>query len=99
MRVISLNLLREFCAKHPDAERPLRRWFKETAQATWQNLHAVRQTYPHADAVPATGETLTVFNIFGNKYGLVARARYDHQLINVRAAMTHREYDAEKWKE
>jgi mRNA interferase HigB len=99
MRVISLKQLREFWAKHPDAERMLRRWYKETRQAMWQNLHEVRQTYPHADAVTAAKESLTVFNICGNKYRLVARIRYDYQLINVRAVMTHREYDAGKWKE
>ena len=99
MRVISLKLLREFWAKHPDAERPLRRWYQETIQAAWLNLHEVRQTYPHADAIAASGETLTVFNICGNKYRLIARIRYDYQLVNVRAVMTHREYDGEQWKE
>jgi mRNA interferase HigB len=99
MRVISLKLLREFWTKYPDAERPLRRWFKETSQSAWHNLHEARQTYPHADAVAAAGEILTVFNICGNKYRLVARIRYDYQLVNVRAVMTHREYDMGKWKE
>jgi mRNA interferase HigB len=99
MRVISLKLLRDFWAKHPDAERPLRLWYKETLHATWRNLHEVRQTYPHADAVSGTTETLTVFNICGNKYRLVARIRYDYQLVNVRAAMTHRQYDLGEWKE
>ena len=98
MRVISLKLLREFWINYPDAERPLRRWYKETVQATWQNLHEVRQTYPHADAVAAPSGTLTVFNICGNKYRLIARIRYEFQLVNVRAVMTHREYDAGKWK-
>jgi mRNA interferase HigB len=99
MRIISLKLLREFWVKHPDAERPLRRWYKEAIHAAWQNLHEVRQTYPHADAVSVAAETLTVFNICGNKYRLIARIRYDYQLVNVRAVMTHREYDAGKWKE
>ena len=39
-----------------------------------------------------------MFNIAGNKYRLVARIRYDYQLINIRAVLTHAEYDAEKWK-
>ena len=99
MRVISLKLLREFWTKHPNAERPLRHWYKGALQATWRNLHEVRQTFPHADAVSGTGESLTVFNIGGNKYRLIARIRYDNQLVNVRAVMTHRGYDAGKWKE
>jgi mRNA interferase HigB len=98
MRVISLKLLREFWQKHPDAERPLRHWYKTALQADWASLQQVREAYPHADGVTSTGETLTVFNISGNKYRLVTRIRYDYQLINIRAVLTRREYDAGLWK-
>jgi mRNA interferase HigB len=98
MRVISLKLLREFWQKHPGAERPLRHWYKTALQADWRNLHEVRKVCPNADGVTPR-ETLTVFNIGGNKYRLIARIRYDYQLINVRAVLTHREYDAGKWQE
>ncbi len=40
-----------------------------------------------------------MFNIAGNKYRLVARINYDYQLVNVRAVLTHQEYDNESWKE
>jgi mRNA interferase HigB len=99
MRVISLKLLRDFWQRYPDAERPLRHWYKSALQADWQNLQEVRGLYPHADGITSTKETLTVFNIGGNKYRLIARIRYDHQLVNVRAVLTHREYDAGSWKE
>jgi mRNA interferase HigB len=99
MRVISLKLLRDFWQRYPAAERPLRHWYKSALQADWQNLQDVRQQYPHADGITSTNETLTVFNIGGNKYRLIARIRYDYQLVNVRAVLTHREYDAGAWKE
>jgi mRNA interferase HigB len=99
MRVISLKLLREFWAKHPDAEKPLRHWYKNSVQAEWENLQQVRRVYPHADGVTAANDTLTMFNIAGNKCRLVVRIRYDYQLINVRAVLTHRDYDAGKWRE
>ncbi len=99
MRVISLKLLREFWEKHPDAERPLRHWYKTAVQADWISLQEVRDVYPHANGVTAAGEILTVFNIGGNKYRLIARVRYDYHLVNVRAVLTHREYDAGRWKE
>ena len=98
MRVISLKLLREFWREHPDAERPLRHWYKTVLQADWRNLQEVREVYPHADGVTSS-ETLTVFNIGGNKYRLIVRIRYDYQLVKVGAVLTHREYDAGKWKE
>jgi mRNA interferase HigB len=99
MRVISLKLLREFWKEHRDAERPLRLWYRNAIQATWQNLHETRQLYPHADGITVANEALTIFNIGGNKYRLIARIRHDYQLVNVRAVLTHRECDAGKWKE
>jgi mRNA interferase HigB len=100
MRVISLKLLRRFWEQHPDAERPLRRWYKTTTLAEWNSLQDAQRSYPQADGVQIQGgETLTVFNIGGNKYRLIARIRYDYQLVNVRAVLTHKEYADGRWKE
>jgi mRNA interferase HigB len=98
MRVNSLKLLREFWHEYRDAERPLRHWYKTALQAEWRNLHEVREACPSAVGV-SLSETFTVFNIGGNKYRLIVRIRYDYLLVNVRAVLTHREYDAGKWKE
>ncbi len=100
MRVISLKPLREFWEKHPDAEAPLRHWYRVALAAEWESLQDARQDFPHADGVRmAGGDTLTVFNIAGNKYRLIARIRYDYRLLNVRQVLTHAEYDRGKWKE
>ena len=100
MRVISLKPLREFWERHPDTEQPLRQWYKTATFAEWTCLQDTQRDYPHADGVKTQrGGTLTVFNIGGNKYRLVARIRYDYQLVNVRAVLTHREYDEGQWKE
>lgn len=98
--MISLKPLREFWERHDDAEEPLRLWYKTATGGSWASLQDLRQTYPHADGVrTVSGDSLTVFNIGGNKYRLVARVRYDYQLINVRAVLTHKEYDEKKWKQ
>jgi len=99
VRVISLKPLREFWDRYPDAAEPLRCWYKTACSAKWSSLQDVRRTYRHADGVKTSGGALTVFNIGGNKYRLVARIRYDYQLINVRAVLTHQEYDEGKWKD
>lgn len=100
VRVISRKPLEEFWDRHRDAETPLKTWYKTALNAAWSSLQDVRQTYPQADGVEnKRGETLTVFNIGGNKFRLVARVRYDRELINVRNVLTHREYDEGKWKE
>lgn len=98
--MISLKRLREFWARHPDAEAPLRAWHRTALGAERRSLGDARAAYPHADGVQThKGETLTVFNIGGNKYRLIARIRYDYRLVNVRAVLTHAEHDKGKWKE
>jgi mRNA interferase HigB len=100
VRVISLKPLRSFWRRRPDAEAPLRYWYKTIGHAEWRSLQDVRRVYPHADAVRTkAGYTLTVFNIGGNKYRLVARIRCDFRLVNVRRVLTHEEYDQGGWKE
>jgi mRNA interferase HigB len=98
--VISLKPLKEFWNRHPDAELPLRKWFKTVTAASWTSLKDVRATYAHADGIGSgAGHTLTVFNIGGNKYRLIARIRYDYQLVNVRHVLTHGEYEQGAWKD
>jgi mRNA interferase HigB len=100
VRVISLKPLRAFWELYPDAERALRHWYKTATHAAWTSLQDDRRNYPHADGVSTKSSgTLTVFNIAGNKYRLIARIRYDYRLVNVRAVLTHREYDQDDWKE
>ncbi len=100
MRVISLKLLRDFWERHPDAETWLRHWYKTTIQAEWKSIQELRKDYPHADGISTKiGEQLTVFNVSGNKYRLIARIRYDYRLVNIRAVLTHKAYSENKWKD
>ena len=100
MRVISLKRLREFWESNADAESALRSWYRIAVNAEWSSLQDTRRTFPHADAVRLPGAgTLTVFNIGGNKYRLIARIRYDYRLINVREVLTHGEYDRGRWRD
>lgn len=98
-RVISIRRLREFWDKYPDAETPLREWYKVAGRAEWHNLQDVRKTYPNADAVTAgSGATMTVFNIGGNKYRLITSIWYPGQQIYIKTVLTHPEYSKDKWK-
>ena len=95
MRVISLRRLREFWTIHPNAEAALQRWYARTTIATWQNFIEVRADFHLADMV----QRLTVFNISGNNFRLIARIEFNNQKVFVRAVLTHAEYDEEKWKD
>ena len=94
MRIISEGLIRRFWRAHPDAEPTLRRWITLVRAPTWPNFAAVRQTFPDADRV----DHLTVFNIAGNKYRLIAAIHYNRGIIFVREVLTHRDYDKGNWK-
>lgn len=94
MHVISRKKLRQFWEEHPDAEGPLRAWFKIAREAEWETFTDVRAVFPHADQV----ERFTVFNIGGNKYRLIAVIHYNRGKVYVRHVLTHKEYDRGNWK-
>jgi mRNA interferase HigB len=94
MNTISYRRIREFAAKHPEAESSLSAWYKIAKKAKWQNLAKVKEDYPHADLVGG----FTVFNISGNKYRLIAKIDYQSQLILIKYIFTHAEYSKDKWK-
>jgi mRNA interferase HigB len=43
MHLISISNLREDAARYPDAEEPLKNWFKTVENADWSNLNALQQ--------------------------------------------------------
>lgn len=90
MHVVSRKRLREFIEKHADAASPLAAWFKMMARRRYANGHAVRADFPTVDFL---GDSLTVFDIGGNKYRLVVDMRYDLGRVYIRHVLTHREYD------
>jgi mRNA interferase HigB len=100
MHVISRKRLARFAKEHVDAARPLEQWYRTLRRARWQNLAEARLVYVKADAVAvASGRTVTVFNIGGNKYRLIAAIHYNRQRVYVLRVLTHAEYSKAHWKE
>ncbi|WP_242577915.1 type II toxin-antitoxin system HigB family toxin [Chroococcus sp. FPU101] len=50
--------------------------------------------FPSADQVA----NLTVFNISGNKFRLIALVDYTYQKVFIRHIISHAEYDTDNWK-
>ncbi|MCX7346941.1 MAG: type II toxin-antitoxin system HigB family toxin [Alphaproteobacteria bacterium] len=99
MRIISIKTLRDFWKRYRDAEKPLKDWFGTTEAAQWQTFMDVRQTFGSADtAVVASGNTVTIFDIGGNKYRLIAAIHYNTATVYAMMVLTHKEYDTNKWK-
>jgi len=100
MRVISKRRLREFWERHPEARRPLETWFKIAEKADWSGFRNVRDSFASVSGVPLDcGITAIVFNVGGNKYRLVTRIEYPYHVIYVKMVLTHRQYDADQWKD
>ena len=99
MHVISRKALHDFASRYPDAKAPLDDWYKVACRANWQSILDVRQIYPHADAVTVgSSNTVTVFNIGGNKYRLLAGIHYNRQKLFVLMVLPHKDYDLNHWK-
>ena len=92
MRVISRKTLREYWEKpgRADAEQPLKAWFRQAENADWATPADVKSSYRSASIV---ANDRVVFNMAGNKHGLVVRVNYPYRIVYIRFVGTHREYD------
>jgi len=95
MHIITRKRLNEFVEEHSDARSALQHWYKLVKGKDFKSFTELRNAIPSADQVGK----LTVFNIGGNKYRLIAAIHYNRRRLYIRAVLTHREYDEGKWKE
>lgn len=95
MHVIAKPALVAFWSRFPDAEPPLRVWYHLMEKGAFKDFSALRAAFGSADYV----DGLTVFDIGGNKYRLVASIHYNRGKVYIRAVLTHAEYDRGRWKE
>lgn len=91
MRIIARKALQEFWDRHPDAEQPLKAWFKFTQKADWKAPMEVKSDYGSASIL---ADSRVCFNIAGNKYRLVVKINYPYRIVYIRFVGTHAEYDA-----
>ena len=90
MRIIARGTLREFWVVYPDAEQPLKSWFREAAAADWKSSNDVKAIYGTASVIR---DNRVVFNIGGNKYRLIVKFNYGYRIGYIRFIGTHAEYD------
>jgi mRNA interferase HigB len=100
MRIIKTSMLREFWQSHRQAEASLRTWAQQVRAAQWTCLVDLRKTIPSADMVKvASGRSVVVFNVAGNRYRLIAAVHYNTRIVYTLMILTHKEYDRDAWKE
>ncbi len=94
MHIIAKPTLVAFWEAHPDAESPLRAWYRIMESEVFADFNDLRAIFASADYV----DGLTVFNIGGNKYRLIAAIHYNRHKVYIRAILTHADYDRGDWK-
>lgn len=94
MHVIAKPTLVVSWRKHPDSRSSLLAWYKIIQSCDFASFGELRKTFASADQVKG----LTVFNISGNKYRLIAAIHCNRGKIYIRHILTHAEYDLGKWK-
>ena len=83
-------MIRDFIAKHADADVALRDWYKRTTKANWSNFADIKQTFNTVDYV---GNDRYVFDIKGNNYRTVVLVVFFAGTVAIRFIGTHGEYD------
>ena len=83
-------MIRDFIAKHADADVALRDWYKRTTKTNWKNFADIKQTFNTVDYV---GNDRYVFDIKGNNYRIVAVVLFINQKVYMRFVGTHEEYE------
>lgn len=94
MHLITRKTLKVFWQKYPDSKTALERWSGIIKKNNFDSFAQLRETFPSADMVG----NLTVFNIGGNKYRLIAAIHFNRQKVYIRNVLTHKEYDKGEWK-
>ena len=91
MQVVARRTLREFWARHPPAEGPIRAWLAVTSKARWSNPAEIKRQF--GATVDFVGDNRVIFDLGGNKYRLIAHVSFTFGRVLVKFVGTHAEYN------
>ena len=94
MHVIIRKRLDDFVRTHPEARTSLQHWFTIVRKTDYVSFSDLRKTFPSADQV----NRLTIFNIGGNKFRLIAAIHDNLKKLYIRHILTHADYDRNTWR-
>jgi mRNA interferase HigB len=95
VHVITRKRLREFAARHKEAEGPLTAWYAIVSRTDFGSFADIKRAFRAVDKVGK----FTVFDIGGNKFRLIVAIHYNRKRVYIRHVLTHAEYDQDKWKD
>ena len=91
MQVIARKTLKDFWARHNQAEGPLTAWYLVASKADWTSPADIKAMF--GTTVDFVGDNRVIFDIGGNKYRLIVHVAYKFHRILIKFVGTHREYD------
>ena len=99
MRRIKPSTLRQWAERYPEAAEALAVWQRLIESNPLPHFAALRRVFPHADQVAVKSRrTVTVFNVRGNHYRLIAALHYNRRLCFALRFLTHADYTKANWK-
>jgi mRNA interferase HigB len=89
---VSEKRIREFTDREPRSAGAKRHWANAIESESWRNPGDLKRAFASASFV---GE-LTIFNVGGNNYRIVAFVHYARQIVYIKRIGAHKEYD--RWE-
>jgi mRNA interferase HigB len=91
MEIIAKKALKDFWAKHNQAEAPLTAWYVAVSNADWKTPTDIKDAF--GATVDFVGDNRVIFDIGGNKYRLIVHVAYKFHRVLIKFVGTHKEYD------
>ncbi len=91
VQIIARRVLKEFWARHNQAEAPLTAWYLTVSKAEWKSPADVKSMF--GATVDFVADNRVIFDIAGNKYRLVVHVAYPFRRVLTKFVGTHADYD------
>jgi len=90
VRIFNRSAVLHYAKSHADARQDLLAWYADAEKADWGLPQDVKRRFPVASVI---ANNRVVFNICGNRYGLVVSFNYRHRAGYIKYFGTHAEYE------
>ncbi len=90
MKIIGREKLHQFVQKHTNAREWVERWLAEVQVAKWTSPQNIKDRYRSASFL---NNNVVIFNVKGSDYRLEIQAAYNTEIVFIKWAGTHAEYD------
>jgi mRNA interferase HigB len=95
MQLLGLIKLDNYRREHADVRGALDAWQLEVERSHWSGPQDVKNRYPSASIL---SDNKVIFNIKGNKYRLVVKAKYEKGIVLIEWVGTHAEYSKQSFQ-